>query len=235
MNSFSDIGFVISGRKHGEKYKIVEILTKSHGRFAALTSDSKNGFSLFSKVEVEWSSKSRDLMGFWKAKSEKQNWIYALNSQNKMTIIQSICYLLHRALPERVPYEKLFEILDTMFQKLKTYSDRELLKIYAYLEFVLLKTVGFGFDFKICGICNKPEKLSYIIKENGISASESCVSFDPTKHFKIPEVWYAWNREHFELNQEIQNSLQVTLYFIRKNIFDFDVFFRVFLSKLTFV
>lgn len=232
MNFFSDVGFVVSIKKHGEKYRIVEIFTKDHGRFVALASDSKNEFSLSSFVEVDWKSKSRDLIGFWKLKSEKQNWVYALNSQNKIAIIQSICALLHGALPERVSYQELFEIFDMMFQNLRGFSDKELVAAFAYFEFVLLKAVGFGFDFKTCGICQAAEELSYVIKDSGILASKHCVSFDTGKHFEIPKVWHLWNNKIFEGSQDIQNSLEITLYFIRKNVFYFDNFFRNVLATL---
>ena len=58
MISWSDTGIVLSARRHGEKYKIVNVFTKSHGNVHAMASYTKNStFSVFSDVDIDYSSK----------------------------------------------------------------------------------------------------------------------------------------------------------------------------------
>ena len=110
MVSWSDIGVVLSSRKHGEKYKIINVFTKGHGRFSAMSSIGKGGntFGVFSNVELAYSAKTADNLGFWKLLNERQNWIFSFNSQNHILVCQAICYALDRLLPVGAPYPGLF-------------------------------------------------------------------------------------------------------------------------------
>ncbi|MDR3031300.1 MAG: DNA repair protein RecO [Holosporales bacterium] len=239
MKEWSDVGIVISSAKYGEKYKIVNVFTKNHGKIPGLISNAKNSrFLAFSKVDVNWSSRNRDLIGFWKLKNENQNWTYAVGFKGKMAIIQSVISLLNGALPIGVKHEELFEIVDMISCKIQILSERELLNIYAYLEFVLLEKVGFGFDFEICVECGKKEEFCYISPKTGRLVPGNCDS-NAKNLFRIPKLWERWRKgeifsQNFSIDLiDIHNSLEITLFFIRENIFNFDNFFRISLSEIS--
>ncbi|MDR0744376.1 MAG: DNA repair protein RecO [Holosporales bacterium] len=240
MNKWSDCGIVISSSKYGEKYKIVNIFTENHGKFSGLTSRNKDSvFSIFSKVEINWNTRNNNLIGFWHLKNEKQNWIYSFNSNCKISIIQSLTCLLNNALPIGIKYQELFEIIDLIYNDMNKFTEKQLIYIYAYFEFILLEKVGFGFDLKVCCICNRKEELHYISPKTGQVASKNCVQ-DHRKLFEIPKIWTTW--KSIDINEimsncnfldasDIKKSLDITLYFINKNIFNFDNFFRINLNN----
>lgn len=144
MINWSDSGIVLSSRKHGEKYKIVDIFTQHHGKISAMFSLSKSSsFSIFSNVDIEYSSKTVTCLGFWELKSEKQNWIFLINSFQRIQACQSIAYILNKVLPQAVPHETLFNVVIYISYNLKNFSDSEISTIYAYFEFVLLREIGF--------------------------------------------------------------------------------------------
>jgi len=180
MINWSDSGIVLSSRKHGEKYKIVDIFTQHHGKISAMFSLSKNSsFSIFSNVDIEYSSKTVTSLGFWKLKSENQNWIFLINSFQHIQACQSIAYILNKVLPQDVPHETLFNVVKYISYNLKNFSDSEISTIYAYFEFVLLREIGFEIEFEddfliekslpienqITNLLND-EKFSRNIKEN---------------------------------------------------------------------
>ena len=147
MINWSDIGIVLSSRKHGEKYKIVDVFTQAHGKISAMFSLSKaSSFSIFSNVNVDYSSKTDNSLGFWKLKSENQNWIFLINSFKHIQICQSIAFILNKVLPQGVPHETLFNVVKYISYNLKNFSDDEILTIYAYFEFILLREIGFEIE-----------------------------------------------------------------------------------------
>lgn len=151
MICWSDIGIVLSSRKHGEKYKIVDVFTKSHGKISAMFSLSKNSsFSIFSNVNIEYSSKTETSLGFWKLKSETQNWIFLINSFQHIQICQSMAFILNKVLPQGVPHETLFNVVKYISYNLKNFSNNEISTIYAYFESVLLREIGFEVGGNFC-------------------------------------------------------------------------------------
>lgn len=147
MINWSDIGIVLSSRKHGEKYKIIDVFTQTHGKISAMFSLSKaSSFSIFSNVNVDYSSKTDTSLGFWKLKSENQNWIFLINSFKHIQICQSIAFILNKVLPQGVPHETLFNVVKYISYNLKNFSEDDIITIYAYFEFVLLREIGFEIE-----------------------------------------------------------------------------------------
>jgi DNA repair protein RecO len=209
MISWSDKGIVLSARKHAEKYKIVDIFTKTHGKFSAMVYISKkNTMAMFSCVDIDYTSKSDTSLGFWKLKDEKQNWIYSLNSENHLLVCQSICFLLSKVLPFSLPHEELFNFTEYIGNNLSGFSGTEILSLYAYFEFVLLDNIGFGLD---------PEKFS---EQHKITSKEDIPS----------KLWIDWkNNESFSntmSNFDIKNSLKITGDIIEKHIHPVNNYFR---------
>ena len=147
MISWSDVGIVLSAKKYGEKYKIVNVFTKKHGKISAMVSISKNNtFAIFSNVELDYSAKSVDSLGFWRLRSEKQTWVFSMNSENHILVCQSICFLLSKVLPLGVCHERLFEFTRYISDNLQLFSKKDIMLLYAYFEFILLDDIGFGMD-----------------------------------------------------------------------------------------
>ena len=147
MISWSDTGIVLSAHRHGEKYKIVNVFTKSHGNVHAMASYTKNStFSVFSDVDIDYSSKDANSLGFWKLKSEKQNWVLSMNSEKHLLVCQGLCFLLNRLLPQGVAHPRLFEFTRYISANMQKFSGKDILLLYAYFEFSLLEDIGFSLD-----------------------------------------------------------------------------------------
>lgn len=97
----------------------------------------------FFNVNIEYSSKTETSLGFWKLKSETQNWIFLINSFQHIQICQSMAFILNKVLPQGVPHETLFNVVKYISYNLKNFSNNEISTIYAYFESVLLREIGF--------------------------------------------------------------------------------------------
>ena len=235
MIIWADSGIVLSSRKHGEKYKIVNIFTKSQGKASGMMTLSKrNNLSLFSDVCVEWSSKNSDSLGFWKVQNEKQNWIFAINNQTNILACQSICFVLDKVLPYGVCSQKLFEFISFLSSELHNFSKIEILNLYAYFEFLLLNNIGYGMELDRCCVCGKVEELHYMSPKTGHGASNVCASIHANKLFEIPQSWNFWKDNKIDniisasriTKEDVRNSLNITGYFIEKNVMQYENYFR---------
>ncbi|MDR0695417.1 MAG: recombination protein O N-terminal domain-containing protein [Holosporales bacterium] len=152
MISWTDTGIVLSSRDHTEKYRLITIFTATHGKMTAMFSSStpRGRFSIFSAVEIDYSSKSEISLGFWRLRSEKQNWVLSIHSQNHMLVCQSMCQLLNKVLPHGMPYERLFRVVQHIIENMQRFSETDVLLVYAYFEFILLHDIGFGVDLDNC-------------------------------------------------------------------------------------
>lgn len=147
MVSWSDIGVVLSSHRHGEKYRIINIFTRDHGKTHAMVSCSKvNTFSIFSNVDVDYSAKDVGALGFWKLKSENQNWIFSMNSPRHLLVYQGICFLLNKLLPSGVPHRQLFGFTEYITRNLLTFSEEDVLLLYVYFEFSMLGDIGLSLE-----------------------------------------------------------------------------------------
>lgn len=233
---WTDSGIVLSNRKLREDLKIVSIFTKEHGRISAISKIiNRNAFSLFSNVTVDLVKKNAsDDMGFWTKKYEKQNWIHVFHEEVSLLICQSICLILDKVLPIGVRFSRAFSLLAFMLENISKLSIKELLMLYTYFEFVLLDESGFSFDLEYCAICGQKEEIEFISPKTGRTASKKCSFSHKEKLFEIPNIWNVWRSKKLLcdlMNQsfsfeDLLNSMNITWYFITKNILDFQNHFR---------
>ncbi|MDR1234080.1 MAG: DNA repair protein RecO [Holosporales bacterium] len=175
MISWSDTGIVISVRNRWKEHNIVNIFTEKHGSIHAIYNRG-NPISSFSNVCLDWNGKSESTMGFWRIKDVQQNWMRSADFEIHVNVCQSVCFILNRTLPSGIPYPELFDLVQYISNDLHNLTKIEALKLYAYFEFILLKVTGFGFDLRICGICNQREPIDYISCKTGCGISGRCSS-----------------------------------------------------------
>ena len=186
-----DTGIVLSSKKHSEEYLIVDIFTKNRGRFSGMYKNGKNKFlSQTSVVCVEMHTKNNNDFGFWKIKSEKQNWVFSMKNNRILFIYQSIRFILNKTLPHSMSNLSVFLLTEHLFEELKNVSDDEALILYAYFEFMLINSIGYGFDLNQCSVCGKKENITHISKKTGQTASKTCFEKIFEKNSaKIPDCW----------------------------------------------
>ncbi|MDR1333234.1 MAG: recombination protein O N-terminal domain-containing protein [Holosporales bacterium] len=147
MHVWSDKGIVLSAHGYANKYRIIDIFTRAHGRCLGLAGISKYvRFSVFSIVVVDHSSSNEISLGFWRLQSEAKSWIHIMDSITHILVCQGICSLLMKVIPLAVPHEGLFDLVYDIARNLRSFSNQEALSAYAYFEFLLLTGTGFGIN-----------------------------------------------------------------------------------------
>lgn len=164
MISWKDIGIVLATRPHGEKYKIVCVLTKSHGKVQALAYKSKTQtFTNFAKVEVNYTSREPGSLGFWKLLSENPTWIVSIHQGNHLVVCQSICLILDKLLPQNSDDTQIFELTDYISTNLQIFNSVDILFLYVYFELSLLVNIGFSVNLSTIQIINNCADIPSLI------------------------------------------------------------------------
>jgi DNA repair protein RecO (recombination protein O) len=129
-----------------------------------------------------------------------------------------------------VPHKKLFDIVNELALNLSDHNEVHALEIYGYFEFLLLSELGFGFNLDTCCICKEREVIKYISPKTCNGASFKCASrYDTKSLFEVPNYWEKWNGlQNYTSSDrdDIKQSLDITGYFISKNIIHLNNYFR---------
>jgi DNA repair protein RecO (recombination protein O) len=192
---------------------------------------------VFSKVEVGYTSRTESSLGFWKKFHEEQRWIYLLNSPERLLLCQSVCYVLSRVLPQNFQYQSLFRFVDEMSRRLPGLATNAALGLYAHFEFLLLNTIGFGFDLKRCGVCGQFEEVSYVSRGTCHCVSRQCASsLRDDELLAIPNCWRKWASVPlmvYDLQPEdLRTSLEITELFLREHVGVEQNYFRASMLEL---
>ncbi|MDR1034479.1 MAG: DNA repair protein RecO C-terminal domain-containing protein [Holosporales bacterium] len=218
MISWSGNGVIVQIAKKLEKYSTVDIFTEHHGLIRSICNTGVRAVGL-SRVVVEWKGRNDGDMGFWHIQDLRHNFVTnTVESESQSFIGQRICFLLSRVLPYGVSYPELFTYVANMSEILFKSPYLIALNLYAYFEFLLLKSAGFGFDVKVCSVCGHPAKIEYISSNTGGGIGPKCRLTTKERIIQVPKAWYYW--EEFDLRtvprEMIRSSLSVSSYFMKK-------------------
>ncbi|MDR1365403.1 MAG: recombination protein O N-terminal domain-containing protein [Holosporales bacterium] len=147
MFLWSDEGIILVIKAYSSGYRMIDIFTKKHGRRLGLARPSKNTqFPTFSSVETNYGSRNEQSIGFWQLQRGSNGWIHVSRSAMRISVCQKICFLITQLAPLAVPHEELFGVVEYIARNMQYFSDHETLSAYAYFEFFLLTSTGFGID-----------------------------------------------------------------------------------------
>ncbi|HJO87243.1 MAG TPA: DNA repair protein RecO, partial [Rhodospirillales bacterium] len=150
--NWSDIGIVLSARKHGEGSAIVSLMTLEHGRHAGLVrgGSGKRARGIYEAgnlVSVEWRARLEDHLGSFTCELLQPQAALYLDDSFRLSGLSSACAVLEMALPEREPHPEIYE---SLFNFIVNLSEDTWLEEYVKWELDLLADLGFGLDLTSC-------------------------------------------------------------------------------------
>lgn len=168
-----DQGAVISMRLHGESSAIIEVFTAAHGRHAGVVrggASRKMAATLQpgSQVEVTWRARLDEHVGSYAVEPVASR-AGVLADRMALAGLNSVCAMLHVALPEREPhpaiYRRSIQLLDALPTGAAWQAD------YLRWEMELLEELGFALDLSRCAVTGSREDLAYVSPKTGRAVS----------------------------------------------------------------
>ena len=169
-----DEGALIAMRLHGESAAIIEVFTAAHGRHAGVVrgGGSRRMAAMLqpgTQLQVHWQARLDEHLGTFVVEPLGSR-AAILSDRLALAGLNSICALLHLALPERDPHPALW-VKTVALLDLLTAGDWP--PAYLRWELELLDELGFGLDLGSCAVTGSREDLAFVSPRTGRAVSRA--------------------------------------------------------------
>lgn len=210
---------ILESQEYNHDLLIMSVLFEHYGvRKGAIKSSKKNktALNVGNILSLRWYARLEDHLGYFNIKSFETIAPFVYHDQQKLLSLLSICGLYKACLAEKEPQESLFFQLENFLYALK-FNNTLWLNMLVLLELELLSKAGFGLDLSRCVATGSIENLTYISPKTGKAVAKEPGEKYKDKLFLLPKLFLDPN-ENLE-NKDVLQALQVTRYFLEKNVF----------------
>lgn len=219
---WSDKGFVLSARRHGENASLVMLFTEFHGRHAGLVlgGQGRRARGLYQAgnlVSAVWRARLDEHLGNFRCELVRAHVAEILDDALRLSALSAACSVVEAVLPERHPYPVLYSHFAQLGDEIR-HGD-EWGAFYARFELELLAELGFGLDLTACAVTGEVENLCYVSPRSGRAVSSAAGQDWREKLLPLPE--FLW-RSNAPLPQKeaVREALYLTGWFLAAHVFD---------------
>ena len=170
---WTDAGFVLSVRKHGETSAIVSLLTHEHGRHAGLVRGgagrkARAMLQIGNLVAATWRARLEEQLGNLACEPLRAYAAEIMAERLPLLALSSAAALVDLSLPERAPHPEVFAEFAVLVD---TLTGQGWEPVYVRFELALLSALGFGLDLETCAVTGSAENLSHVSPRTGHAVS----------------------------------------------------------------
>ncbi len=219
---WSDDGFVLGHRPHGEGAAVVQLLTAAHGRHAGLvhgaTSRRKRGLiEPGTRVRASWRARLAEHLGTYTLEAERSYAAGLMDDPLRLSGLSAVCSMAELALPEREAHPALFVGLGALFDAMAADDENAVWPgIYVRWELGLLSELGFGLDLSRCAATGRNDMLAYVSPRSGRAVSLSAGEDYRDKLLTLPG--FLIGRGDVDA-AAVGDGLRLTGYFLQQHVF----------------
>ena len=171
---WSDDGFVLSIRKHGETAAIVTLLTREHGRHAGLVRGGvgrrqRGTLQIGNLVQATWRARLVENLGTLNCELLGAHAAALMDMKMPLLALGAATGLLELSLPERDSHPELFGRFAGLVEAL---AQPKWEAHYVRWELDLLANLGFGLDLSECAATGSKDSLTYVSPRTGCAVSK---------------------------------------------------------------
>ncbi len=220
--NWSDIGIVLSARKHGEGAAIVSLMTPEHGRHAGLVRGgsgkrARGIYEVGNLVSVDWRARVEEHLGTFTCELIKPQAALYLDDSIRLAGLSSACAVLEMALPERESHPEIYE---SLFNFIANLDSEHWLEDYVRWEIDLLTVLGFGLDLTSCASTGQSDELIYVSPKSGRAISTTAGEPYKDKLLALPGFLQTGGHTPAQIDYNaIFQGLYLTSYFMDRNVF----------------
>jgi DNA repair protein RecO (recombination protein O) len=217
---WSDDGFVLGIRRHGEANAILELMTREHGRHLGLVRGGAGTrmrpvLQPANAVRAQWRARLDDQLGTYTVEP------IALRAGDLFEHSHAVFAVTHlaslaRLLPERDPHEIVFDSLETIASHL----DEPALcaALIVRFELLMLTELGFGLDLETCAATGSLSDLIYVSPKSGRAVSREAGAPWRDRLLSLP-AFVASDVMQVDAN-DIAEGFALTAFFLARHVFE---------------
>lgn len=215
---WSDQGFVLSARRHGESSVILSLLTEEHGRHAGVV---RGGQSRRHRAVLEpgnlvattWRARLEEHLGNYTVELEIGYAARVLDRADRLAALSSLCAILDNCLADREPHPDLFASTGRLIDALE---NQPFAAQYVLWEFELLGELGFGLDLSSCAATGVVEDLVFVSPRSGQAVSAEAGA--PYRDKLLPLPGFLRGQADVSAD-DVLDGLRLTGYFLERYVF----------------
>ena len=217
---WTNLGLVLSVRKHGEHDIILHALTEHHGHHAGMVKggNSRKHKGLYqpgNRLHMRWRARLPDHLGTFVCEPDRMFAAEALHDRGLLLSLTALCATAETVLPERevhaLAYRQACHLLETIGTD-GWGAD------YVLWEMHLLNELGFGLDLESCASTGESEDLIYVSPKSGRAVSRAAGIPYKKQLLDLPPFLTA--EDHGRPTQEdVAAGLKLTGYFLERYVF----------------
>lgn len=217
---FSDEGYIINLRRHGENSLIVTVLSAQHGKLAGYVKGGMNKkkfgvFQLGNAITFNaYSRLEENMPQFRGIELSKAHAVSFMENEAKLAVLGVFCQLLNTCVAEKENLEFLWLYICDFMNSISTPS---WLVKYAFLEYYLLEFLGIGLDLSECAATGRKDNLAFVSPKSGKAVCYEAGLPYAEKMFKFPACIV--DKNYALTSSEVSDLLELTAFFLNKNFF----------------
>ncbi|MEM7170620.1 MAG: DNA repair protein RecO [Pseudomonadota bacterium] len=218
MITWEDEGIVLAARPHGEAGLIVQLLTRSHGRYAGMVRGGQSArqrgvFQPGNMVSAHWSARLAEHLGSFACELTGSPFAGLLGEADRLAGLSAAAALCEAALPERESHRPCYEGLAVLLDALEGPHWAE---IYVKWEVALLGELGFGLELTRCAAGGDSATLSHVSPKSGCAVSRVAAEPYLSQLIALPPFLVGRGEGG---PREVAQGLYLTGFFLKRHIF----------------
>ena len=215
---WSDIGIVLSARRHGEAAAVVSILTETHGRHAGLVRGGasrrhRSTIQPGNRVAATWRARLEDHLGAYVVELLESPAAQWFEDPGRLAALSAACGIVDATLPEREPCPGIFNDLARFIADL---NEERWAAAYVAWELTMLADLGFGLDLGQCAVTGSSEDLAYVSPKSGRAVSEAAAEPYRDRLLRLPAFLIGGGPAD---DAAVADGLALTGYFLDRHLF----------------
>jgi DNA repair protein RecO (recombination protein O) len=215
---WQDNGIILSQRNWNDNKIILSILTVEHGRHTGLihiSSKNKNLSHVQSGnfAQTIWTARLNEHLGRWNLDVSFMPWLQVLKDPARLLALSTACALADYCLPERHPYQTLYESLANFLDSLV--HDENWRRNYVQFEMDLLSELGFGLNLNFCTVTKQREDLIFVSPKTGHAVSRKAGEAYQDRLLPLPA--FLTQPDITITDSQLDQALYLTGYFLGRH------------------
>lgn len=222
---WSDEGFVLGARRHGETAAVVHLLTRDHGRHAGLLHGafgrSKRGLAEPGNlVAATWQARLEGNLGNYALELMQANAADLLTAPRRLLAVAAACAVADGAVPEREPHPALFDGFAALVGAVVADEDDAVWPtVFVRFELGLLQELGFRLELDRCAATGETTDLVYVSPRTGRAVSRGAGGPYKEKLLALPGFLSGGALADEISNEDIIAGLRLTGHFLERHVF----------------
>ena len=212
---WTDHGFVLTARRHGEDHLLLICLTATLGVRAGLVRHDAQGRAMAlcqpgNFLHLRWQARDETALGSFTLEPVDHEGSRWFDDPRRLAVLSSLCAMTAVCLPERDPVPGVWSHFAEMRAHLAgPHPEAD----YVLWEIAILAELGYGLDLSRCAATGQREDLRYLSPRTGRAISATAGAPYAEKLFSLPKFFLTGTQDAPSLDN-IRQGLKITGFFL---------------------